>query len=288
LSSPEILFPGEKQKSGDDNSLHASGTRSCLSSDRDFFALLGSQVAGVVHEMNTPLGVGMTAADHARQVVSGLSAAYRNGSLREGDFHSSMETLGESLDLVQSNLQRAVDFLNIFRRIASDKAVNEKLTVLPGHCLREIVESLKPRFRNRNIDVAISCPEDLTVYGNPGLLYQIAANLLINSLTHGFAGRDRGRIEMQVDRDDAGIRVIYRDDGAGIPSDIQDRIFEPFFTTRRDSGGTGLGLHTVRQAVAEMGGTIVYEPRPGGGVCFVMRFPEMAGSSAPGGEASHE
>lgn len=237
-------------------------------------AALGQLVAGVAHEINTPVGVGMTAATHLQESVQAFCASYESGKITRSEMERFLGVVRETSAILASNLSRAADLIGSFKQIAVDRASGDERTFVLAEYIQELLLSLKPRFKHTKHRVVVDCPPDITLYGSPGAFSQILTNLILNSLTHGFEGKDAGTVSIRVQRTGNSIELECSDDGAGIPPEHLPRIFDPFFTTKRGQGGSGLGLHIVYNLVTRtLGGRIQVHSVPGAGVSFTLTFP---------------
>ncbi len=240
-------------------------------------AALGNLVAGVAHEINTPLGIGVTAASHLEQRVKAARELYRTGKLSKTEFEEFLATADESASLVLANLNRAAQLVQSFKQVSVDQSAEHRRSFRLGAYLNEVLVSLRPELRRKHVDVAVSCPEDLLLDGYPGAISQIMTNLVMNSLIHGFEEREAGAIRIEVAVLAGSVRLRYGDDGCGMSQDQVLRIFDPFFTTKRGRGGSGLGMNIVFNLVTQMlGGTIVCQSMPGNGCSFDIVMPIQA------------
>lgn len=248
--------------------------------DMEKFAFLGSLVAGVAHEVNTPLGVAVTASSNARTLVDAIAEGYKGGDLDEAEFVKSLSNIAESLGIVEINLERAAEFIRSFKRMAVDQTADGLQKVKLKEYLNEIVLSLRPKLRRGKIKVSVIAPDDLEIVCSPGALYQVFTNLIVNSLFHAFDEDSSGNITIECRRKENDLILSYRDDGKGIAPGIIDSIFEPFFTTKRSAGGSGLGLYIVKTTITKMGGQIKCASDLGKGVEFLISIPASASSSS--------
>lgn len=250
-------------------------------------AALGSLVAGVAHEVNTPLGVSVTAASYVQELTEGLRLEFQGGALGKkalGDYVAAVE---ESSRAISANLARARVILSSFKELAVDQQADERRSFDLASYLGDILETLRPAARHRPVAIELRAPAGIQVDGRPAALAQVVANLVINSLRHAFPADRQGKIEIEASL--AGDRILleYADDGVGMDAATAARAFEPFFTTRRGEGGSGLGLAIVENAVTSaLGGSISLETAPGAGVRFHVQFPRIApvqveGSAVP-------
>ncbi|WP_300297433.1 PAS domain-containing sensor histidine kinase [Ferrovibrio sp.] len=240
-------------------------------------ASLGSLVAGMSHEISTPLGISVSAASHMAEEVEQLTIRFRDDQLRRSDLEGFLDTATEATRIMQGNLARAARLIQAFKQVAADQSTDDLRLFDIGEYLREIMLSLAPALRRSLHDVRIDCPDKLVIRSRPGALGQIVTNLVMNALQHAFEGGGRpGVISINVTQPREGrIAVEFRDNGRGIVADDLPRVFDPFFTTRRGTGGTGLGLHIVYNLVSQvLGGTIAVSSREGEGTRFTIIFPQ--------------
>lgn len=251
--------------------------------DMEKFAFLGSLVAGVAHEVNTPLGVSITATSHARSLGEEVGRKYAEGCLDEEEFTRSLDGMNESLGIVSLNLERAAEFISSFKQMAVDQTIDDVRDIDVGAYIEEIVLSLRPRLRKSSVRVEVAIPADLRLTCAPGALYQVFTNLIVNSLVHAFDEGQSGTIVISGRKGPESIELRYRDDGKGIVPEVIGKIFEPFFTTKRDKGGTGLGLYIVRTTITKLGGRVTCSSEPGKGVEFAISIPSRTPPPSSGG-----
>ena len=241
--------------------------------DAEKLAFLGSLVTGVAHEINTPVGIAVTASSHLQERGIEILRSFRENSLTRGMLENFLTEIKEATGILLLNLGRASDFVRSFKQIAVDQASEVKRIFQLKPYLEEIVFSLKPTLRKTAHRIDIDVPESLSLDLIPGMLSQIFTNLIINSIQHGFDKGSSGHISI-IARVHSGKLVLqYRDNGKGIPKEYIQNVFRPFFTTKRDQGGTGLGLYIISNIVAKLSGTISCSSEPGQGVEFVITLP---------------
>ena len=247
--------------------------RQLLESEK--MAALGGLVAGVAHEINTPLGVTVTAASHLREEAMRIARAQ---PLDPGDLAGFHATIGESSEIILRNLQRADRLIKSFKLVAVDQTTEERRSIELGAYLNDILTSLGPSLKKMPHTVDIVCPEPIALDTYPGALYQIVSNLVMNSLHHAFAPGQAGAIVIEARLNGSVVELTYRDNGVGMSEDVRLRIFEPFFTTSRGKGGSGLGLHVVYNLVTQLlKGSIRVESAPGAGAVFEIFLPRNTG-----------
>lgn len=241
-------------------------------------ASLGALVAGVAHEINTPVGIAVSCASHLADATRHLTGLVERGELGRGEFSRYLATATDTSALILANCERAAQLINSFKQVAVDRASAERRSFDLRAYVQETLLSLQPNLKRGNHTVVVDCPPDLTVEGYPGALSQILTNLVMNSLTHGFEEGRPGALRIAVTQPDpATIRLTYADDGRGIPPENLPQVFEPFFTTRRGEGGSGLGLHIVHNlVVGPLQGAISVDSAPGKGTTFTLTFPRVA------------
>ncbi|MEI6414786.1 MAG: PAS domain-containing sensor histidine kinase, partial [Pseudomonadota bacterium] len=241
-------------------------------------AALGGLVAGVAHEVNTPVGVTLSSATHLEAETRKADALYQAGELTEDGLTDYFATARQAARLMTINSQRASDLIQSFKQVAVDQTGGERRKFNLATYLDEILLSLRPRLKKAPVKVAVACPRDLFVDGFPGALSQVLSNLIMNSLTHAFDPEQAGHIDILARLADAAgewIEIVYRDDGRGIPPELHTQVFEPFFTTRRGKGGSGLGLHIVSNILRQtLKGTLELDSATGQGTAFTLRFPQ--------------
>jgi signal transduction histidine kinase len=245
-------------------------------------AALGNLVAGVAHEINTPLGVAVGAATYLKSLSVDFQRVYQGGQVRKSDLESFLAGTLDSTDLVVSNLNRAADLVTHFKQVATDQASENRRTFAFREYLEEVLVSLRPQWKKRPISIDLRGPAGMTFDSFPGAVSQVVTNLLMNALVHAFDPGTAGTVVL--DLEDRGDWVLFRfiDDGKGIDPGHLPRIFDPFFTTKRGQGGTGLGLQIVHNLVAQvLGGTIACSSTPGRGTTFELALPKNAPGAIP-------
>ena len=242
--------------------------------DAEKLASLGGMVAGIAHEINTPLGISVTAASHLHEEARRLSRLIAGGELTRSALERFENSARQSTDIVLRNLRRADRLVRSFKQVAVDQSSEERRVVDLGKSLDEIITTLGPSLKSAACRIELSCPQLIIMETAPGALYQIITNLVMNSLMHGFAAGTSGTIRIDVRRDESAVRIDYRDNGRGMDESVRRRIFEPFFTTRRAQGGSGLGMHIVYNLVTHaLHGTIDCVSAPGQGALFQILLP---------------
>jgi len=244
---------------------------------------LGILVAGIAHEINTPVGIAFSCAGHLANRTQELTAAFEANALKRSVLAGYVHTAAESTRLMVGNLQRAAELIRGFKQVAVDQASAECRRFDLKKYLDEVILSLGPRLKASSLTVTVTCPEDIMVNSFPGALSQVLTNLAMNSLVHAFEGKPGEKITIAVTEQAGGeLQLLFADNGKGIPAEYVDRIFDPFFTTKRGNGGSGLGLHIVYNLVTQtLGGRIAVDTEPGTGTRFTLLLPREAVAAPP-------
>lgn len=238
-------------------------------------AALGGLVAGVAHEINTPVGIGVTAASHLQEGARSIIAAVQDNALTKSQFQRFLGDAQQATEIILSNLRRAAELIQSFKRIAVDQSTGERRRINLKAYIEETLVSLKPKMKHTPHRVVLECPGDLEIDTVPGALSQILTNLVINSLIHAFTPDRPGTMTITVTLEGGQITLVFADDGHGIAPEHLTQIFVPFFTTRRGQGGTGLGLNIVFNLVHQiLGGTIKVSSVLAQGTVFTLTFPQ--------------
>jgi signal transduction histidine kinase len=236
-------------------------------------ALLGTLVAGVAHEINTPLGVGITASSFLVSESQKMLKHVQEDSLTHHLFVEFLDDLNQSALLIQSNLERAGELIQSFKQVAVDQSSELRRTINLRHYLSEVIQSLYPQWKKHTVTLEGSLEENLYTY--PGDWSQILTNLIVNSVRHGFKDIPKGgMILIRIYAENGMIVLDYRDNGCGMTKEQSSHVFEPFFTTARGRGGTGLGMNIVYNLVTlKMKGSILCLPMEVPGAAFHIRVP---------------
>ena len=237
-------------------------------------ASLGGLVAGVAHEINTPLGICVTATSHLVQELKLTREELAAGTMTEDSLNSFLDIVDQSLRIMTTNTQRAASLVRSFKQVAVDQSSGDIRNFKLCSYVQEVLLSLQPKLKGRPIKVELDCPPDLVLDSSPGAVSQIITNMVVNSLLHGFERDQPGRIAIRVAQEGEQVRFDYADDGVGMDQETLGKLFDPFFTTKRGTGGSGLGAHILYNLVTgALGGTVTAESAPGEGLRYQLRFP---------------
>jgi len=245
-------------------------------------ASLGGLVAGVAHEINTPVGIGVTAASHLEDRTKAMLEEFRGGALKRASLEEYLGVCDESAHMILTNLRRASDLIRSFKQVAVDRSTEERRVFHLRAYLEQVLLSLRNYLKKAPIEVKIECDPELEIDSYPGVWSQIVTNLVLNVLQHAFDQGQAGCITITATLEPERLRFIFGDNGKGIAPEHLNLIFEPFFTTYRQKGGSGLGLSIVYNLVTQtMGGTIHVASAPGQGAVFSISVPlAKSGASA--------
>lgn len=239
-------------------------------------ASLGTLVVGVAHEVNTPVGVAVTAASHILDVSSRLKMQTEQNNLKRSELLNSLDELVQGGQIVSHNLQRASDLIRSFKSVAVDQASGEERQVVISTYLKDVLKGFIHQLKSTSVHVEIKGDAtEPAVYTDPGVLAQIYGNLLMNSIIHGFRnGALAGAVMSQIQVTETEVCWLYTDNGTGMTAEVLAKVFDPFFTTNRSSGGSGLGMHIVYNLITHrLKGKISCESASGKGTTFRIRFP---------------
>lgn len=232
---------------------------------------LGLAIAGIAHDLNTPIGIALTASTHLKKTVQQLSqevSAIESGSV------SAAQKLDKAVELIISNLRKASELVRSFKQTTIDASRVEWRKVELKSFLESLLLSLSPVMKRARCTIYLECPEGLYFYTEPGSLSQVITNLLINATIHAFEDVQDRKLRVSVVSHNDGIRIEVADNGKGLSKEAVTKAFTPFFTTNRSAGGSGLGLFSSRRIVEKvLGGGIVFESHPGQGTTFFIHLP---------------
>jgi len=240
-------------------------------------ATLGAMVAGITHEMGTPIGNSLVTVGTLRAQVDVLRNNVSSGQLRRSELDRTLELLSTGTDLIERSLDRANHLLHSFKQGAADQFTEQRREFDLQVMVNETLTLLRPSLKRASHRIEIDIPAGLIFDSYPGPLGQVFINLINNAWNHAFEGVDLGtvtlRAEVMTDASDQ-VRIEVADNGIGMSPEVQARLFEPFFTTKVGRGGTGLGMSIVAELVSKtLGGSLEVDSAPGQGTRFVLTIP---------------
>jgi PAS domain S-box-containing protein len=249
-------------------------------------AALGRLVAGVAHEINSPVGTSLTVASALERKRAAFAADVARGELKRSSLNEFLEVVEDASSLLASNLNRAADLIQSFKQVAVDQGYLDRRSFYAGDLTEQVLVSLRPALQEKNIALYVESQPDLAMNSYPGPYGQALTNLFLNAVMHAFPDVKGGAIEIKVRASGSDkVEILFSDNGCGMSADVRRQAFNPFFTTRRESGSTGLGLHIVHNIVTNrLGGQLNVDSAPGGGTKIQIMLP----LTAPTRRASEE
>jgi len=255
-------------------------------------ASLGQLVAGVAHEINTPVGVGVTGASTLAEETARLKSLFQTGAMKRSDLEAYVGTASTVSKLLLANMERAAMLIQSFKDVAVDQASEERRIFHLKTYIDEVLSNLGPMLRRAEHRMTVNCDETLQVDTYPGALSQIITNFVMNALMHAFPDDAQGEMLILVrsvyaaGRETDLVELRFSDNGQGIPQENLPKIFDPFYTTMRGRGGSGLGLNIIHNLVTgPLQGNISVESQAGSGTTFIVRFPRNPLPDAASGQA---
>jgi signal transduction histidine kinase len=237
-------------------------------------AALGGLVSGVAHTINTPIGIGVTAASALELETRTLFEIYENGEMTRSALQAYLEKTMQSSRLILDNLLRAADLVRNFKQVAVDQSGPETREFPVKHYIETTALSLKSKISQAQLSLVVNGDDTITINSYPGAFAQIISNLIMNSVNHAYRDEESGMLCFNLIREQDRLIIEYADDGCGIPAENLEKIFDPFFTTARTRGGIGLGMYIVYNLVTQkLKGTIFCESQVGEGTKFILNLP---------------
>lgn len=238
-------------------------------------AALGILVAGVAHEINTPLGVGVTAASFLADMMNEMQhIADHSNEQPPARMLQLITKSHEASKIILRNLNNAAELITSFKQVAVDQTNDEKRLFNFKKYLDDILFSLRPKLKQTQHKVTINCPDDIVIESYPGAFSQLFTNFIINSILHGFENIDQGEIKIEVEKKEEDLHLRYFDNGKGMDETQLERVFDPFYTTKRGQGSSGLGMYIASNLVYQkLNGEIECVSSPDEGITIDIRVP---------------
>ncbi|MFK5891918.1 MAG: transporter substrate-binding domain-containing protein [Pseudomonadota bacterium] len=234
-------------------------------------AALGGLVAGVAHELNTPVGVGLTGISHLEDSTKNILVKHKNNNLSLEEFEEYLSISNSLSSLIHKNMKRAAQLVMSFKQVAVDQSSEEKRIFNLNDYMYEILESIHSLTKKTQLKIKLKCSKNININSYPGAYSQVISNLIMNSIIHGFKKNEKGNILINIKKQNETITLIFEDDGKGISKENLPKIFDPFFTTKRNTGGSGLGLNIIYNIVTStLNGTISCESEENKGTKFII------------------
>lgn len=250
-------------------------------------AALGRLVAGIAHEVNNPVGISLTVASALERKVATFTEELERGNLRRSNLNDFVETSRSAASQLVANLNRAAELVQSFKQVAADRTYSDQRPFDIADLTEQVVMSLRPSFRKKNLTLKVDCQPNLIMNSYPGPYGQVLTNLFLNSVAHAFPNAHEGEVSIRIQEvGNDHVEILFADNGCGMTADVRRRAFDPFFTTRRNEGGTGLGLHIVYSIVtSRLGGRIHLYSAPGEGTRIQIILPRVAPAELQPGSA---
>jgi signal transduction histidine kinase len=242
--------------------------------DTEKLTSLGAMVAGISHELNTPLGNALTVSTTLEAQVRTLAQRVETGKLTRSDLSEFLAGAAEMSALTTQSVTRAAGLVASFKQIAVDQTSEQRRNFQLHQVVAANVAALRPSIGHADISIDVKIATDIACDSYPGPLGQVVTNLLQNAVLHGFDGESQGRVVVSATRRGDLVCLEVSDDGRGMEPQVQARVFEPFFTTRLGKGGSGLGLsvsHRIARSI--LGGDLTVHSEAGQGTTFTLTFP---------------
>ena len=237
-------------------------------------ASLGRLVAGIAHELNTPIGICVTAASYLNNDAQQIQATIKNGTIKKSKLDEFLDSTTQASSLLLNNLERAAALIGNFKLIAVDISSDMIRKFNLFEYIESTIESLHPAIKHTQINISLTGDKTLNIEACPGSISQIITNFVMNSLLHAFEEKLTGEISIHLSLENETISLTYNDNGIGMSDENKALIFEPFFTTKRSTGGSGLGLSIVYNLVHQtLEGEISCESELGKGTTFKILLP---------------
>jgi signal transduction histidine kinase len=241
--------------------------------EQEKLAALGSLVAGVAHEVNTPVGVALTAASAMSSYTAQLVQALGAPKVSRSDLVNLASRLNDAAALIEQNLHRAAELIGNFKQLAVDQGSEHVSTLALKDYVQGLVSAHSPELRKAGITVQVDIDHLMRPRLPPGKFSQVLSNLLMNAARHAYPDGQGGPVAISARAADGWLEIEFADQGVGLASGVRERIYEPFFTTKRGQGGSGLGMHIVYTIMQQMGGTVDVHSEPGAGCRFHLQMP---------------
>ena len=240
-------------------------------------ASLGSLVAGVAHELNTPIGNASMASSSQKDFAEKVKRELAEGTVTKSGLQQFLDDSIMAAGITARNLEKAAELITSFKQVATDQSSSQRREFTIDELLHEILLTLHPQTKKKAINIELDISSEAKLDSYPGPLGQVMSNLIMNAFIHGFDDRDEGHIKITARREESAVKLIIQDDGRGIPEASIAKIFDPFYTTKLGQGGSGLGLHICHNIVIDvLGGSIKVESKVNQGTTFLITLAATA------------
>jgi signal transduction histidine kinase len=235
---------------------------------------LSNMVAGVAHEINTPIGMALTGITHIQDESKNIKELYDSDNMSQEEFEEYLDDSVQIHNSIYINLTKAADLIKSFKQVAVDQSSDENRNFNLKNYVYEVLTSIQNETKKTNHHFNIDIDKDLEIYSNPGSFSQIITNFVMNSIIHGLKDINIGIIKIGAYRKEKNLILEYEDNGCGLSSEVKKKIFDPFYTTNRGNGGSGLGMNIVYNIITQnLNGAIEIESEEHKGIKFFMTIP---------------
>lgn len=235
---------------------------------------LATLIAGIAHELNTPLGVSLSASSMAEESINNIIAATSSDSLTQDYFNTQITSSAKAVKIVQDNLDRAFSLINSFKKVSVEQANLDISTFSLHDAVQTLIGSLEPEIKKYRIVISNKIPDSISITSYAGDYFQVFSNLILNVLQHAFNPQQKGSITLSASICDNSLSIEVKDDGKGMEDTVVNKVFDPFYTTKRAEGGTGLGLNIVYNIITQkLKGRINVTSIPDIGTSFLINLP---------------
>jgi|GEM_PF-2754093 len=236
-------------------------------------ASLGNMVSGIAHEINTPVGIGLTAVTYFQEITKDITTLYKADNISQLEFEEYLESSGNLADAINKNLVRAADLIGSFKKISVDQSTEESRVFNLHESTKDFISSMYGTLMKTKIKIEFNMDEKIKINGYPGSYVQVLMILVTNSLLHGFEENKEGLIKIDAIQEGRKITINYGDNGKGIDKKDIKHIFEPFYTTKRGEGGSGLGMSILYNIIVNnFKGKVKCKSELNKGVLFTISF----------------
>ena len=245
-------------------------------------AALGGMVQGVAHELNTPIGLSITAASHVKNDTERLTGLLSENKMKKSDLDDYLDSTTNLSKSIGVSLDKAANLIRSFKLVSVEQHEEHEQVFNVHSNLADILYSVNTSIKDKNITFVNDIPADIRIRSFPGVFYQMYTNFINNSMLHGFEERDDGVIEIKATYQDEMLELVYSDNGKGMNEETVKKVFDPFFTTKRANGGTGLGMNIIYNLVHDkLLGTINVTSEEGLGTKYHLRIPSLKDDTSP-------
>ncbi len=240
----------ELQKNAVEKALQDLQTTQKKLIESEKMASLGNLVAGVSHEINTPVGIGIAASTSIKSKTDDILELFTSRKMKQSDLDSYLHSINQAVQLIQSNLKRTGDLVKSFKRVSVDEMTDTMRTFNLKEYIGEILINHEAKLKEKSIEYTIDCPTEIELNSYPGAFAQIISNMTSNALLHAFKNKESGLLTITARTQNNRLYFIFADNGVGMTSEVAQKVFNPFFTTNMQAG-TGLGMNIVYNVVTQ-------------------------------------